>query len=175
MRMTRIPTVGLHACLSVLVLSSALVGPRALAADASDQYRKLTAQVSTKNLAETVTTLAGFGSRVAGYPGDAKAADYVEGQFKSIFGSDKVNSGQYDVTVPIDKGASITVNGITKPLSLEAAHGGTGVDPWGNERVGVDLRGHISRKDFGMTFDADNALVSDKVAIELDFSLVKAA
>jgi len=26
-----------------------------------------------------------------------------------------------------------------------------------------------------MTFDADNALVSDKVAIELDFSLVKAA
>lgn len=69
----------------------------------------------------------------------------------------------------------ITINGITKPLSLEAAHGGTGVDPWGNERVGVDLRGHISRKDFGMTFDADNALVSDKVAIELDFSLVKAA
>jgi polyisoprenoid-binding protein YceI len=69
----------------------------------------------------------------------------------------------------------ITINGITKPLLLEAAHGGTGVDPWGNERVGVDLRGHISRKDFGMTFDAENALVSDKVAIELDFSLVKAA
>ncbi len=116
MRMTRIPTVGLYAFVSVLVLSSVVVGPRALAADASEQYRKLTAQISTKNLTETVTTLAGFGSRVAGYPGDAQAADYVEQQFAEIFGVDKVRSGSYDVTVPIDKGASITVNGVTKPL-----------------------------------------------------------
>ena len=69
----------------------------------------------------------------------------------------------------------ITINGITKPLVLEAAHGGTGTDPWGNERVGVDLRGHLSRKDFGMMFDHEEALVSDKVAIELDFSMVKAS
>ncbi len=61
--------------------------------------------------------------------------------------------------------------------ALEAEVLGADVDPWGNERVGLELRGQLSRGDYGMKFNqalgSGNMLVSDKVKIVIDVSLVK--
>jgi polyisoprenoid-binding protein YceI len=50
---------------------------------------------------------------------------------------------------------------------------------WGNERVGLEITGQLSRGDFGMTFNqalgSGNLLVADKVKLALDISAVKQA
>ncbi len=85
------------------------------AAEDPDNYRKLAGMVSADNIARTVQTLAGYGSRVAGYEGDAKAAAYVEQQFRQI-GLESIRVEKFRVTVPIDKGAEIQVGATKKRL-----------------------------------------------------------
>jgi polyisoprenoid-binding protein YceI len=73
----------------------------------------------------------------------------------------------------------LTIHGVTRPVQLKAEIQGVDVDPWGNERVGLEITGQISRGDFGMTFNqalgSGNVLVSDKVKLALDISAVKQA
>jgi polyisoprenoid-binding protein YceI len=73
----------------------------------------------------------------------------------------------------------LTMRGVTREITLEAEITGTDVDPWGNERVGLEARGQLSRSDYGMTFNqalgSGNVLVSDKVKLALDISAVKQA
>jgi polyisoprenoid-binding protein YceI len=75
--------------------------------------------------------------------------------------------------------AGMTMHGVTKPITLTAEVQGFEQDPWGNERVGLELRGQLSRGEFGMTFNqalgSGNMLVSDKVKLSLDISAVKQA
>ena len=73
----------------------------------------------------------------------------------------------------------LTMRGVTREITLQAKITGTDVDPWGNERVGLEARGQLSRGDYGMTFNqalgSGNVLVSDKVKLALDISAVKQA
>jgi polyisoprenoid-binding protein YceI len=73
----------------------------------------------------------------------------------------------------------ITLHGVTQPIRLTAEIQGFEQDPWGNERVGLEVTGQIKRGDFGMTFNqalgSGNMLVSDKVKLSLDISAVKQA
>jgi len=73
----------------------------------------------------------------------------------------------------------LTINAITKSEVFHAEIQGTETDPWGNERVGFEVTGQISRGDYGMTFNqilgSGNSLVGDKVKIALDISAVKSA
>lgn len=73
----------------------------------------------------------------------------------------------------------LTLHGITKPVTLKAEVQGTETDPWGNERVGLEITGKLDRSDFDMKFNqalgSGNMLVSDKVKLTLDISAVKAA
>jgi polyisoprenoid-binding protein YceI len=73
----------------------------------------------------------------------------------------------------------LTISGITKEIELDAEVGGTENDPWGNERIGLEASGQISRSDYGMKFNialgSGNVVVSDKVKIILDISAVKQA
>ena len=61
--------------------------------------------------------------------------------------------------------------------SLHADVQGTDIDPWGNERVGLEVTGQLSRGDYGMKFNqalgSGNMLVADKVKLALDISAVK--
>ena len=54
---------------------------------------------------------------------------------------------------------------------------GTTVDPYGNTRVGFEAKATVSRKDFGMTWNAaletGGVLVSDKIQLELEISAIK--
>lgn len=73
----------------------------------------------------------------------------------------------------------LTMNGVTNPITLKAEIQGTEIDPWDNERVGLEVTGQLSRGDWGMTFNqalgSGNVLVSDKVKLSLDISAVKQA
>jgi polyisoprenoid-binding protein YceI len=71
----------------------------------------------------------------------------------------------------------LTMRGDTRPIVLEAELQGTEIDPWGNERVALEARGQLNRRDWGMTFNqvlgSGNMLVSDKIKLSLDISAIK--
>ncbi len=70
------------------------------------RYRQLIREISTERIGATVRYLSSLGSRVAGYEGDTRAADYIEQQFRQI-GLQDVRREPFPVTVPVDKGASL--------------------------------------------------------------------
>jgi polyisoprenoid-binding protein YceI len=71
----------------------------------------------------------------------------------------------------------LTLHGITREIALTAEIQGTEVDPWGNERVGLEITGQLNRGDFDMKFNqalgSGNMLVSDKVKLNLDISAIR--
>jgi polyisoprenoid-binding protein YceI len=73
----------------------------------------------------------------------------------------------------------LTMHGITKPVRLKAEVQGSETDPWGNERVGLEITGQLNRSDWEMKFNqalgSGNLLVSDTVKLNLDISAVKQA
>jgi polyisoprenoid-binding protein YceI len=73
----------------------------------------------------------------------------------------------------------ITIKGITKPLQLTGVIAAGGTDPWGNERIGLELSGSIDRREFDLkwnqTLPNGNLLVSNEVGLLLSVSAVKAA
>jgi polyisoprenoid-binding protein YceI len=73
----------------------------------------------------------------------------------------------------------LTVKDVTKPVAVELEYTGTAKDPYGNLRVGFDGKARISRKDWGLTWNATletgGFLVSDRVDLEFDISAVKIA
>jgi polyisoprenoid-binding protein YceI len=73
----------------------------------------------------------------------------------------------------------LTIHGITNEVVLHADYQGTDVDPWDNQRVGLEVTGQLSRGDYGMKFNqalgSGNMLVGDKIKLELDISAVKQA
>lgn len=77
----------------------------------------------------------------------------------------------------IEVTGDLTMNGVTKPVTLRGDIMGLDTDPWGNERVGIELRGQLSRGDYGMRFNqalgSGNMLVGDRVKIAIDVSLVR--
>ncbi len=74
---------------------------------------------------------------------------------------------------------NLTLYGVTNEVVFHAEVQGTDVDPWGNERVGLEITGQLSRGDYGMKFNqalgSGNMLVADKVNLTLDVSAVKQA
>jgi polyisoprenoid-binding protein YceI len=74
---------------------------------------------------------------------------------------------------------NLTIRRVTNEIVLHAEAQGTDTDPWGNERVGLEVTGQLSRGDYGMKFNqalgSGNVLVADKVKLALDISAVKQA
>ena len=71
----------------------------------------------------------------------------------------------------------LTLNGVTRELELAAEVLGTGVGADDEPRLGLEVTGELSRRDYGMRFNAalgsGNAVVADKVRLELDIATVK--
>jgi len=72
----------------------------------------------------------------------------------------------------------LTIKGVTKPVELRGTFAGSGVDPWGNERIGLDLEGTIDRTEWGVSWNAPlpggGFLLPDNVRLAASFSAVKA-
>jgi polyisoprenoid-binding protein YceI len=71
----------------------------------------------------------------------------------------------------------LTLHGVTRELVLDAEITGRQEDPWGNERIGLEVTGLLDRTDYGMTFNqalgGGNLLVSDKVKLALDIEAIR--
>lgn len=80
-----------------------------------DRYREIAASIDSKRMAADVNALSAFPSRLVGYPGCAEAADHIEKQFRSI-GLSNVKAESFKVTVPIDQGSKIVINGRQFPI-----------------------------------------------------------
>jgi polyisoprenoid-binding protein YceI len=73
----------------------------------------------------------------------------------------------------------LTIKGVTRPVELRGGFSGPATDPWGNERIGLDLEGTIDRTTYGITFNAPlpagGFLLADDVRLEASFSAVRQA
>jgi polyisoprenoid-binding protein YceI len=71
----------------------------------------------------------------------------------------------------------LTIKDTTRPVTIDVEYTGSAVDPFGNQRVGLEGSVTISRKDFGVTWNAPleggGVLVGDKIVLELDVSAIK--
>ena len=73
----------------------------------------------------------------------------------------------------------LTVKDVTRPVDFDVEFTGAAVDVYGNQRIGFEGKATVSRKEYGMTWNAaletGGVLVSDKIVIELDISAIKQA
>jgi polyisoprenoid-binding protein YceI len=72
----------------------------------------------------------------------------------------------------------LTIHGVTRDVELEVDSISPATkDPWGNVRMAASASTVISRKDFGLTWnaalEAGGVLVGDEVTIDLDVQFVK--
>ncbi|MFF0295298.1 YceI family protein [Kitasatospora sp. NPDC004615] len=72
---------------------------------------------------------------------------------------------------------NLTIKDTTRPVTIDFEYTGNAVDPYGNLRVGLEGSVTISRKDYGVTWNAalegGGVLVGDKVVLEFDVSAIK--
>ncbi len=73
----------------------------------------------------------------------------------------------------------LTVRGVTNIVEIPFSYEGSATDPYGNARVGFEGSVTISRKDYGISFNAaletGGVLVSDKVVLEFEISAIRNA
>ena len=100
------------------------------------------------------------------------ADQYPELRFEST-SIEALDDEEYRIT------GNLTIHGVTNEIVLHADVQGTDTDPYGNERVGLEITGQLSRGDYEMKFNqalgSGNMLVGDRVKIALDVSAIKQA
>ncbi len=73
----------------------------------------------------------------------------------------------------------LTIRGETRAVEVVVEFQGAAVDSFGNARVGFAAFTSISRKDFGLTWNAPletgGVLIGDKVKIDVDISAIRAS
>ncbi len=81
------------------------------------------------------------------------------------------NDGSYELY------GDLELHGVTKNIKLDVEFGGAVKDPWGNTKAGFTINGKLSRKDFGLTWnaptEAGGVLVSDEVKIACEIQLIE--
>lgn len=74
---------------------------------------------------------------------------------------------------------ALTIKNVTRPVELKGTYVGAGVDPWGNDRIGIELAGTIDRTEFGLNWNAPlpggGFLLPNDVTLRATFAAVKAA
>lgn len=63
---------------------------------------------------------------------------------------------------------NLTLNGVTKPITLDAKLVGQGDDPWGGYRAGFEANGKITLKDFDITTDLGPASQDVELIISVE-------
>jgi polyisoprenoid-binding protein YceI len=71
----------------------------------------------------------------------------------------------------------LSIKGVVVPVKLDVEYQGTMKDPWGVEKVGFEISGTISRKDWQMNWntalETGGVLVGDEVKINCEIQLIK--
>ena len=102
--------------------------------------------------------------------GHLRTADFfdVENNPEITFHSTSIQLGGGEGTIT----GELTINGVTRTVELDTEFNGVVVDAFETTRAGFEATTTISRKDFGLTWnaaiEAGGVLVSDKVVLNLD-------
>ncbi|HPE44200.1 MAG TPA: YceI family protein [Bacteroidales bacterium] len=98
------------------------------------------------------------------------AANYPKISFVSE-SFEKTGESTYKLT------GNFTMRGTTKKITLDVEHGGVMTDPYGNTKAGFELQGKVSRKEFGLSWnavtEAGGVVVADEVKLLLNIQLAK--
>ena len=140
-----------------------------------------TAHVDTANPGESRVQLTistpSIDTGVADRDAHLRSADFFDAdENKEItFTSTKVERDGDEWIVTGD----LSINGVTKPVTVPFELTGSAQDPFGNIRIGFEGGTAINRKDWGVTWNAaletGGVLVSDKIVLEFEISAVRGA
>lgn len=71
----------------------------------------------------------------------------------------------------------ITIKEVSQPIVFDVEYGGTQTDPYGNIKSGFSLSGKLSRKQFGLNWnaitEAGSIVVSDEIKLFADIQIAK--
>ncbi|MDE8668037.1 YceI family protein [Pseudarthrobacter sp. H3Y2-7] len=137
---------------------------------------ELADNVADSKISATIQT-ASFDSGDANRDGHVRGEDFFDVEkFPEI---SFVSNGLVAAGDSYELTGDLTIKGVTRPVTLETEFNGVAVDPFGMTRAGVSAETTISRKDFGLTWnailDAGGVLVSDKVAVNLELAFIAPA
>lgn len=134
------------------------------------------ADPSSAKVAVTIKTDS-FSTGVPDRDGHIKSGDFLEvDKYPEIT---FVSSGAAVKGEDLELTGDLTIKGVTKSVTIPFEFDGEAKDPFGNTRIGFEGKTKISRKDFGITWNAaletGGVLVSDDVTLELEVSAIKQA
>ena len=71
----------------------------------------------------------------------------------------------------------LTIRGVTKPVAVKVRFGGIVVDPYGQTKAGFEVEGKISRKEFGLLWnamtEAGQIVVGDEIRVLCEIQLIR--
>ncbi|MFD3801763.1 YceI family protein [Kocuria palustris] len=139
---------------------------------------QLDAEDMSRSQVRVVLQVASVDTRSPQRDAHLRSADFFDAQqhptieFDST-AVDEVDENQYIVT------GELTIRGVTRTISVPLELLGVDTDPFGQLRAGLEGSRRIDRKDWGVSWntplDSGGVLVSDKITLEFELSLVKEA
>ncbi len=97
---------------------------------------------------------------------------YPKMKFKST-SFKKVSEDEYTLT------GDLTIKDITRPVTFKVEYGGTATDFYGNFKAGFEVIGKISRKEFGLQWnaitEAGAIVVGDEIKLTMNVQFIKQA
>ena len=140
-----------------------------------------TVELDTDNPSESSVAVtidaASVDTGVADRDAHLKSGDFfdVENHPEITFRSTRV-SGPIEEGQPFEVVGDLTIHGVTREVTLEAAFQGTGTDPWGGTRAGFAAETTIDRRDFDLTWnqtlETGGVLVGKEVTISLQVQAI---
>ena len=84
---------------------------------------------------------------------------------------EQVDDENYRIT------GDLSIKGVTKPVTVDFEYTGSAIDPYGNQRIGLEGKTTVNRKDWGVNWntalEAGGVLVSEKVSLEFEVSAIR--
>jgi len=110
--------------------------------------------------------------------GHLKSADFFDaGQYPKL-SFESTSLRKVDDDAYILEG-NLTLKATTRPVKLDVVYGGSVKDMYGNTKAGFEIKGKISRKEFGLTWDAvteaGGAVISDEIRLIMNVQVAKQA
>jgi polyisoprenoid-binding protein YceI len=152
-----------------------------MAAKVRGSFKTFSGQINVADTPETSSVTvsidaASFDSGAEDRDNHVRSADFldVENNPTVEFVSTAVRpvAGGYEVD------GSLTLAGVTQPVTLEMQYSGVMADPWGNEKAIFSATTKINREDFGLTWnaplEAGGVLVGKQVEIEIEVQAAQA-
>lgn len=135
-----------------------------------------TVEADNDNLENATITFEGDASSIS--TGNNDRDNHLKsGDFFDVENHPKINfkSTKFDPQGKLE--GELEIRGVSKPVVLDVDFGGTGKDPWGNTKLGMNLTGKVNRKDWGLNWNSaletGGVLVSDEVRFNIELQFAK--